>query len=222
MHVFGMDADTGLLSAVSSALPTPFSVKNILNLTEQANCALDFQQGTMNVNYQTPGGYGAHHAHHLGHGHHPHGHHHHHLTHPMVSDATMGGIGAVSLSQTNMLQQMQDTISSSTSSCEYGSTGSLLHPGGPPPPPAYSPYNDLTPGTLARLGVEFGLSVGSSSPPSGNPNGTSPLSCRDDIIEKSKYTSNLNQRIILSLCNSCVHELLDGSGQSGGGGGLRV
>lgn len=179
-----MDTDS-VLSSVSSALPTPFSVKNILNLTDQVSCSLDFQQSTIAMNYQctatghgissTHGNYGHHHGHHH-HAHLSHASHHLGHQHPMSMSDTPSSMGLLGgIGQPSVLHQLQESISNvNVSSCEYAGANSLLHPGGHNPQntsPGYSPYNDLTAGALTRLSADLGMAVGAGDAEGGGGGG---------------------------------------------------
>ncbi len=160
-------------------LCTPFSVKNLLNLTDQANCLDGFvPQSAMNYAGMGPMGY---HGGHTG----------------------MEGMGIPSVSLSGHHVQAGTGLSIDTmSSCEYGGGGGMLHASHPgPPPPSYTSFPDLTQGTiqaLHRMGTvatDFPMPPHSMTPPDVNSTPSPGLSvCNRDelhrditIHDKSKY-----------------------------------
>ena len=207
--LFGlMDSGIGLLDSDSQNLATPFSVKNILNLNcsehsvagqlapHQSSCVLDSypvsicsspQNAAVNaamngynpVTSVSPAA-GYHHldatglmmGHHHGGPPGPHPGHH------------AGGLGASGTGH-GVLTGGLEGVTTTSSSCEYGGSTLLHHPGGHPSlggagalsvappaaapvPPSYSSLPDLTQATL-RLGSEYGLPDTSPPPPVTSP-----------------------------------------------------
>ncbi len=206
-----MDSGLGLLDSDNQNLATPFSVKNILNLNSpehlsvagqlnphQSSCILDSsypvsicsnpQNAAVNaamngynpVTSVSPAA-GYHHLDAAGlmMGHHP------GAGPPGPHPGHHGGGLGVSGGHGGVLTGGLEGVTTTSSSCEYGGSTLLHHPGGHPSlggagalsvappaaapvPPSYSSLPDLTQATL-RLGSEYGLPDTSPPPPVTSP-----------------------------------------------------
>ena len=225
-----MDSEINILDD-NNSLATPFSVKNILNLNSTEHTIAGHSLGTQNPTYALdslvsvcsstsqnaaaaaaamsgyPTGVSVSSAsyHHMdatglmmGH---PPPHLHHNSHHPGG-----GGGGVLSTLHTGL-----DVSTPTSSSCEYGGSGTLLpphHPGlsrtggltvaaapappaAAPVPPSYSSLPDLTQATL-RLGSEFGLQDSTPPPPVTSPSSISSLASTSVNLCPANRDSNIN------------------------------
>lgn len=158
-------ADANMLS--NSLNSTPFSVKNLLNLTDQT-CALDFPQSTMNYGVMGHSGYG-------------------HGGMDGLSHLNHGG-----LSIDAVVNHVVNSSCEYGGSGGGGGSGMLQQPG-----LHYPSLTELNQGGMLRLppgggSGDYHLPPHSLSPPVSSP---SPISqqCRDDLVreltslDKSKY-----------------------------------